>query len=59
MTMRQLPLDLQFLTAQGRDDFIIGDSNRLAAAMIDRWPGRPAAKTTLPRSGRNRPRRGI
>jgi len=39
--MRQLPLDLQFLTAQGRDDFIIGDSNRLAAVMIDRWPDWP------------------
>jgi chromosomal replication initiation ATPase DnaA len=41
MPMRQLPLDLQFLTAQGRDDFIIGDSNRLAATMIDRWPDWP------------------
>ena len=41
MPMRQLPLDLQFLTAQGREDFIIGDSNRLAAAMIDRWPDWP------------------
>ncbi len=41
MTMRQLPLDLQFLTAQGREDFIIGDSNRLAAALIDRWPDWP------------------
>lgn len=39
--MRQLPLDLQFLSAQGREDFIIGDSNRLAAAMIDRWPDWP------------------
>jgi len=39
--MRQIPLDLQFLTAQGRDDFIIGDSNRLAATMIDRWPDWP------------------
>ena len=39
--MRQLPLDLQFLTAQGRDDFIIGDSNRLAATMIDSWPDWP------------------
>ena len=41
MTMRQLPLDLQFLTSQGREDFIIGESNRLAATMIDRWPDWP------------------
>ena len=39
--MRQLSLDLQFLAAQGRDDFIIGDSNRLAASMIDQWPDWP------------------
>jgi chromosomal replication initiation ATPase DnaA len=39
--MQQLPLDLQFLVAQGREDFIIGDSNRVAAEMIDRWPDWP------------------
>lgn len=39
--MRQLPLDLQFLAARGRDDFIIGDCNRLAATMIDSWPDWP------------------
>ena len=45
--MRQLPLDLQFLAAQGRDDFIIGDSNRLAATMIDRWPDWPGQFTAV------------
>ena len=39
--MQQLPLDLHFLTAQGREDFILGDCNRLAAAWIDRWPDWP------------------
>jgi chromosomal replication initiation ATPase DnaA len=58
MMMRQLPLDLQFLTAQGRDDFIIGDSNRLAAAMIDRWPDWPGQFRAVnlvgpPASGKN------
>lgn len=41
MAMRQLPLDLQFISSQGRDDFILGDSNRLAATWIDRWPDWP------------------
>ena len=39
--MAQLPLDLQFLSAVDRDDFIIGDCNRLAATWIDRWPDWP------------------
>lgn len=39
--MQQLPLDLGFMPAQGRDDFIISDCNRLAAEWIDRWPDWP------------------
>jgi chromosomal replication initiation ATPase DnaA len=39
--MHQLPLDLRFMPAQGRDDFIISDCNRLAAEWIDRWPDWP------------------
>ena len=45
--MRQLPLDLQFMSSQGRDDFIIGDSNRLAATWIDRWPDWPGQYRVL------------
>ena len=39
--MSQLPLDLQFLTTEGRDDFIVTDCNRVAASWIDRWPDWP------------------
>ena len=39
--MAQLPLDLQFISAADRDDFIIGECNRLATAWIDRWPDWP------------------
>ena len=45
--MRQLPLDLQFISSQGRDDFIIGESNRLAATWIDRWPDWPGQYRVL------------
>lgn len=39
--MSQLPLDLQFMTADGRDDFIVSDCNRVAAGWIDSWPDWP------------------
>ena len=39
--MAQLPLDLQFISAADRDDFIIGECNRLATTWIDRWPDWP------------------
>ena len=45
--MEQLTLDLHFLTAQGREDFILGDCNRLAAAWIDRWPDWPGPYPVL------------
>ena len=45
--MHQLPLDLDFMPAQGRDDFIISDCNRLAAEWIDRWPDWPGQFSVL------------
>lgn len=38
----QIPMDLMHRPAMGRDDFLIADSNRAAAEMIDRWPEWPA-----------------
>lgn len=39
--MEQMPLDIDFPKLQGRDDYIIGACNRLAAAWINRWPDWP------------------
>ena len=39
--MQQMPLDIRFPKLQGREDFIIGACNRLAAAWINRWPDWP------------------
>ena len=39
--IQQMPLDIRFPKLQGRDDFIIGACNRLAAAWINRWPDWP------------------
>ena len=39
--MQQIPLDIHFPKLQGRDDYIIGGCNRLAAAWINRWPDWP------------------
>ena len=39
--MQQLPLDMPFPKLRGRDNFIIGACNRLAAAWINRWPDWP------------------
>ena len=36
--MSQLPLDLQFISTPGRNDFLVSDCNRLATSWIDRWP---------------------
>ena len=38
MVALQLPLDLQFRPAYGRNDFLITKSNEEAVAMIDAWP---------------------
>ena len=39
--MQQMPLDMPFPKLHGRDNFIIGACNRLAAAWINRWPDWP------------------
>ena len=39
--MRQMPLDMPFPKLRGRDNFIIGECNRLAAAWINSWPNWP------------------
>ena len=39
--MQQMPLNMPFPKLQGRDDFIIGSCNTLAAAWINRWPDWP------------------
>lgn len=38
---RQLVLDLGHRTALGVEDFLVGQSNAAAVALIDRWPGWP------------------
>ena len=45
--MSQLPLDLQFISTPGRDDFIVSDCNRLATSWIDRWPDWPGQYRVL------------
>ena len=45
--MSQLPLDLQFISTPGRDDFFVSDCNRLAASWIDRWPDWPGQYRVL------------
>ena len=45
--MTQLPLDLQFISTPGREDFILGDCNRVAASWIDRWPDWPGQYRVL------------
>lgn len=38
MTAVQLPLDLRFRPAYGREDFLITSSNQDAVALVDAWP---------------------
>lgn len=40
--MRQLPLELGHRAAQGREDYLVSESNREAVAWIDLWPDWPA-----------------
>lgn len=40
---RQLPLDLAHPPALSRDDLVVGEANRAAVAVIDRWPDWPVA----------------
>lgn len=36
--LQQLPLDLKFAPAMGREDFVVSESNRYAVHMIESWP---------------------
>lgn len=44
---RQLPLDLAARPAQGRDDLVVGPSNAVAVALIERWPDWPSDVVVL------------
>ncbi|MEJ8475258.1 hypothetical protein [Roseibium algae] len=39
---RQLPLDLPHEEALGRDDYLVGSSNRAALDLLERWPDWPS-----------------
>ncbi len=43
----QLPLELAFRPAQGREDFLVAPSNQVAVAWIDRWPDWPSPVLAL------------
>lgn len=43
----QIPFDLGYRPAQGREDFMIAPSNQEAVAWIDRWPEWPAPALVL------------
>jgi chromosomal replication initiation ATPase DnaA len=45
--MAQLPLDLGFRPALGRDDFLVAPCNADAVAWIDRWPDWPSPALAL------------
>jgi len=45
--LRQLPLDLKFASAMGREDFMVGNCNHLAVSMIEGWPKDWAPYPTL------------
>ncbi|MCB1593031.1 MAG: DNA replication protein [Alphaproteobacteria bacterium] len=44
---KQIPFDLAFRPAMGREDFLIGQSNEAAVGWIDRWPDWSAPMLTL------------
>src|SRR5690606_35952911 len=44
---RQLPLGLPHRPAMTRADFLVGDANRAAIDLIDRWPSWPAPVVAL------------
>jgi DnaA regulatory inactivator Hda len=44
---RQIPLDLAFRPALGREDFFVAPGNREAVAWIDRWPSWPGHALAL------------
>ena len=43
----QLPLPLAHRAAQGREDFLVSDSNAVAVTWIDRWPDWPQPVAVL------------
>lgn len=43
----QIPLDLGFRAAQGREDFFVAPSNQDAVSWMDRWPDWPAPVLVL------------
>ncbi|MEM7488692.1 MAG: hypothetical protein AAF390_06160 [Pseudomonadota bacterium] len=45
--MRQTVIDLPRRRALGRDDFMVSASNRVAMALLDRWPNWPDARLAL------------
>jgi chromosomal replication initiation ATPase DnaA len=55
---QQLVLDLGHRTALGAEDFLVGDSNAAAIALVDRWPDWPGPSALVvgpPRSGKTHP----
>jgi chromosomal replication initiation ATPase DnaA len=44
---RQLPLDLPHEAALGREDFLVGSSNRAAFELLERWPDWPSPVVVL------------
>lgn len=46
-TPRQLPLDLPHEAALGRDDYLVGNSNRAAFELLERWPDWPSPVVIL------------
>lgn len=44
---RQLPLELPHEAALGRDDYLVGGSNRAAFGLLERWPDWPAPVVVL------------
>jgi chromosomal replication initiation ATPase DnaA len=38
VTVAQLPLDLPHRIALGREDFLVGNANQVAVALVDSWP---------------------
>lgn len=56
MKPSQIPLELPVSSADSRDDLIVGTANRLAAELIDAWPGWPGAVVVMsgpPGSGKS------
>ncbi|CAI9407894.1 DnaA regulatory inactivator Hda [Pleomorphomonas sp. T1.2MG-36] len=47
MKPRQLPLAMPYQSAMSREDFVVGEGNREAAAFIDAWPDWPASVVLL------------